>query len=501
MRSPGRWLFALPVVLYLLGTTFFLQMAGPFHSFPLDDAWIHQVYARSVASGHGFEYNSGTQEAGATSPLWVILTAPVHWFDGGNAKIVVAGVMLIGALFAIAALLLFASIVQRVTHSALVASVAASLLALDPRLLFSALSGMETMLVVMLWLAAVSALLARRWWLAAAAFALMPVARPECLVVLPLGALMLLVSNRDRSWPRRVAPVIVLGIPFALWAFFCDRINGHWLPNTYYVKVHAVSLSAAVVANAWDIVSGQGLATVFLFPIGLLIATVELSRRRRWVELVMMLGAPLVYAVAVAGTRPLFNEGYYWTRWLDPPALLLSAACALGVAILLTGSVAGIRERRAWRTVAVSAGVIALAVCVPRLAQSWKERRDRLRTDSSVIDRMNVSAGRWIRDHTPEDATVAVEDAGAIRYFGNRRTVDLAGINDQAVAFGRMSRIDALLKCDWLVIFPMHLQAQRDLLRNQYDVAEVIHVKPEEYTICHDIGQTTIGIYHKKGAP
>lgn len=50
--------------------------------FPLDDAWIHQVYSRSIAHGDGFQYNDGEQEAGSSSPLWSILTAPAHWLGG-----------------------------------------------------------------------------------------------------------------------------------------------------------------------------------------------------------------------------------------------------------------------------------------------------------------------------------------------------------------------------------------------------------------------------------
>ena len=46
---------------------------------PLDDAWIHLVYGRSVAS-HGIPaYNGTIPEAGFTSPLWMLNSAAVHW--------------------------------------------------------------------------------------------------------------------------------------------------------------------------------------------------------------------------------------------------------------------------------------------------------------------------------------------------------------------------------------------------------------------------------------
>ncbi|HUK63592.1 MAG TPA: hypothetical protein VLV15_09665, partial [Dongiaceae bacterium] len=137
MRYLRSWSFIVPAVVYLLGVVWFLSVPGQFQSFPLDDAWIHQVYARAFAAGHGFEYNAGHQEAGATSPLWVMVTSPVHWFASGNPRALVGGVMLVGALLGLTAVLLFGGIVGWVTGSRVVAGVAASLLALEPRLLFA----------------------------------------------------------------------------------------------------------------------------------------------------------------------------------------------------------------------------------------------------------------------------------------------------------------------------------------------------------------------------
>ena len=43
--------------------------------FPLDDAYIHLVYARNLAAGHGFAFNVGEPSIGTTSPLWTLLLA------------------------------------------------------------------------------------------------------------------------------------------------------------------------------------------------------------------------------------------------------------------------------------------------------------------------------------------------------------------------------------------------------------------------------------------
>ena len=55
----------------------FLSGAGP--GFPLDDAWMHLVYARALAAGEGLAFNPGQPEAGVTAPLWTVLAALVEW--------------------------------------------------------------------------------------------------------------------------------------------------------------------------------------------------------------------------------------------------------------------------------------------------------------------------------------------------------------------------------------------------------------------------------------
>ena len=53
--------------------------AAALQGLPLDDAWIHLVYARSLAAWHGFAYNPGQLETGSTSPLWAVLLMPATW--------------------------------------------------------------------------------------------------------------------------------------------------------------------------------------------------------------------------------------------------------------------------------------------------------------------------------------------------------------------------------------------------------------------------------------
>ena len=41
--------------------------------FPLDDSWIHLVFARNLAQGEGLSFNPGELVPGSTAPLWTAL--------------------------------------------------------------------------------------------------------------------------------------------------------------------------------------------------------------------------------------------------------------------------------------------------------------------------------------------------------------------------------------------------------------------------------------------
>lgn len=41
--------------------------------------------------------------------------------------------------------------------------------------------------------------------------------------------------------------------------------------------------------------------------------------------------------------------------------------------------------------------------------------------------------GKWLAQHTHPDDWIATNDAGAIRYFSNRKTLDMVGLNKYEV--------------------------------------------------------------------
>ena len=151
MAAERRWWLA-PAIIYLATVVVFLAWSPESRAqFPLDDAWIHRVYARSFAWGHGLAYNDGVQEAGSTSPLWAVLSAPIHWFEPAfGTGYVVWAVKLLGAALGALSVAAVYRLGRQLSGAAGPAALAAALFACEPALVFSALSGMEVALLVCL---------------------------------------------------------------------------------------------------------------------------------------------------------------------------------------------------------------------------------------------------------------------------------------------------------------------------------------------------------------
>ena len=452
--------------------------------FPLDDAWIHLVYARGLVTEGGFHYNPGVPEAGMTSPLWVVLLAPVFAIARGfGTTAVVVGAKTLSLACGLAGTVLVSRVARALGLGAVASGLAALMFALDPSLTFSRAAGMEVPLFTALVLATLLAALRGRWWSASIAQGLAIVARPEGVVLVPFVAFLLARSASPRT-PRRIALAAACAVaPALLYAAFCLHATGAPLPNTFYAKFHAGNpLSVETLVLGWsDYVHGN--LPYFTFEIGtllLLIGTADIVRRAG-VAGAATLGALVALFVGTLASRD-FGAGHYhyWERWLIPSFPGLMIAIAAGVGVLWRGREAlrwlmpakdarrGAKDSRRRETPASAAatpsrGGIALAVvAVVLLLAAWPRTQiDRAHTfawNCQNIDEVDVALGRWVDANLPRDAVIAVSDAGALRYFGHRATIDLLGLNDhrirRALAEGRGARLLADSGVGWLVVFP-----------------------------------------------
>lgn len=407
-------------------------------SVPLDDVWIHQVYARSIAEGQPFAYNPGEQETGSTSPLWAFLLAPAHVV--GIPPVAFTKILCI-VLTALAAWAGWR--IARAMGESRAGMLFAVALPLMPYFAFAAVSGTEVPLFVFLSLLAVEMLLRGRPRAGGLVTGLAILSRPEGFLLLGAGALSIAVARpreRDRL-AGAVAFLLVAGAVVAPWVLYCVVATGRPLPATFYAKAHwfgpldfaQIGKIGALLADQSFIGSTIGRAVAIpQIVIGLamiVLGTVRCVRGgRTTLILVGLSGWLFLYALSM--TTPLGERwpadlpgsvrNFYFARYLLP-----------GFAPLLLVFVLGVEELR--RRVSGRAGRVAVVAILLLLVASSLAGHGRMRSVYSWncrnIEELQVVAARWVATNIPEEASVGVSDAGAMRYFGRHRIFDLVGLN------------------------------------------------------------------------
>jgi hypothetical protein len=448
LTSPSALLAFLAVASCVLYLGYSLQYG--FIGFPLDDAWIHQTFARNLGLFRQFAYNLGEPSMGSTSPLWTVLLAPAYALRLEPRL----WTYLLGML----SLVLTAWLLRRLScllfpGDRLAPLLTAAFCLLEWHLAWAAFSGMETILFVFFSLLVLERHLeGERPLLIGLLGGLLTLTRPEGAVLLLLlmadTAWRHLTENRATAW-RSLAPYIaflVLGflVAFVPYVALNISITGNLFPNTFYAKqaeYRAVVASLSVWARWARVASTTVIGAQVLLVPGCLYAAYKGVKARNshlllpfawWFALVTL------YALRLPVT-------YQHGRYLMPaiPMLLL-----LGV-----GS-----TRNLPRLHRIPKQVLFLSIPL-LLVAFWFRGAEQYATDVRIIDSELRAAGLWLRDNTPRTAVIGAHDIGAIGYFSQRYLVDTAGlITPEVIPFIRdEDRILAFLKqneVDYVAIFP-----------------------------------------------
>jgi len=429
--------------------------------FPLDDAWIHLNYARTLREHGTFAYFAGgPPTAGSTAPLFTLLEAAGFMITSHEKPLA----LLLGLAGQLAFLVAFARWSARRLGDARWAALAVALVGLDGRAALLAVSGMETSLFLALCSLAIERRLAGRPLAAGLALGAALWVRPDALilaVVLAVDAL--LEARASRAGPgagaHRVAgaaaaptagpgrgPALLFSSFAALalgYAVFHMLIGGRPLPATFAAKTAFYAGRSRIEFLMGDVAEcfGSGAWLVLApFALGSLARVIVALARGRGSSLRLEAGWALALPLAYLVLLPYSHR---FTRYLVP-ALPSFAILA----------VAGVRdaERSAWlaRAVGASARRVALGALLVGagllhgllLARSDEFYRFACRYHAERHER----AGRWLAEHTPSDAVIGTHDVGAIAFYSRRRIVDAAGLVSREVTpwIGKPTYTDSL---------------------------------------------------------
>ena len=423
--------------------------------FPLDDAWIHMVYARSLAALDGFAYNPGLQEAGATSPLWAVVLVPASLVARVLGISVALPAKLTGILVAAAGSLAAAGLARALGLGLAVELAAGLAIAVDPGLAFAQVSGMEVMLAGGLAAFALGQLALGRHKTAGLAAGLAVLARPEMalLAALVLGFAEWRLQKRraplrERLWVLAPAVVLVLA-----WLGFCLTVTGHPLPNTVYAKLAS---RQEYLSHNLTVVFGQLMPQSPWFARGagmVLWAVGAIAMFRRGWAAGLVAAFPILFLLGVAGSQLLREiDAFYWQRYVLPAQVFVLLTLAVGAAQAVAW--AWRRRRLNWGIASVVGVALLLSGSVVDLPSALAKRARLYAWNCQNIEELNVAMATWLRDNIPAHETIAVNDAGAARYFGRHRVLDLMGLNHHGLLHREPEALGELGRVGVLSVFP-----------------------------------------------
>ncbi len=412
--------------------------------FPLDDSWIHLQFARNLAHGAGLSYNPGELVTGSTAPLWTALLALLFLLPGS----VVVWTKLLGVALYLAGIDATWRLSRELGLSRGLAALASGLTLATSWLVWSALSGMEIPLFVLLSLWGMILHVRERADperppLSLAVLAVAVLARPEGLLLLLLAFLdRLLVfaaaaapsdGPMERTIRRRPSfQVLLAGAGLVACALassflFYGWAGGSVLPTTYAAKgggevrhllpdLHYLSnvLGLFFRPQPWATLLAAGGAATLAGRLGT-------PRDRGLLPALWLFGMPFAYSLLTPGpTRMLGNFGRYYFPLF--PVLAILAALALEPALETMNR---LRPAPPLRVVLGTLGAAALlAPTVATLLQGESFYAQNV----GNVQESDVAIARWLAGHVPPGAVLAVNDIGAIKYLLPNRIVDLASI-------------------------------------------------------------------------
>jgi hypothetical protein len=401
--------------------------------FPLDDAWVHAVYGRSLARWGTLAFNPGVPAIAATSPLWTLIVAVPHALTS-RVPAVLLGVKLLGLVFHLLAAFVLVRAFTWCGRVGLAALIGCMLAAFHPDLVSASMSGTETALATL----AASGLLLAVGRAGAVGYGFVafaaPLVHPE-LTILCFALPVALFVRRDHRRLVIMSGVACLGtaVAYGMIAARNLALSGRMLPATLSTPVAVANLGpfdAEVIGFSEVLGRLPVVDSSILLLMATLIAVYALSQGP-------VSPMPLARASAALLSGVLFcAASFVLVPPIDPatfaiqrhalPALPLMVAA---IPILVSDAVGRLLPARGARLVRV--GVVGLLVL--SLLVVSRHRYPTLSNDARSLDEVQVVIARQL-DSMESDQVVWAVDAGAARYFGHAFVVDLLGGHDAQTA-------------------------------------------------------------------
>jgi hypothetical protein len=421
--------------------------------FPLDDAWIHQTYARNLALYGEWAFTPGQPSGGSTGPLWSAILAVGHLLGlGPYIWTYIIGWLSLWSI-SLVGMFVFRDIFPETARFSIWVGL---LISMEWHLVWLAGSGMETLLFALIATLILGCLMRQqenngRWAVIGGLVGISVWLRPDGITLLGPALMVLLFSIKDRRDGLRTGIKLLVGflLVFIPYLVFNQLFAGSWWPNTFFAKqaeyseLQNIAFLTRILEQSMLPLIGVG---VILLP-GFILGWVDSIREKRWDRLAVffwLAGYLCIYAWRLPVT-------YQHGRYVMP---MMPAAFVIGFAGM--SKWVGKETHKKWQWVFKRAWVGCVVLVV---GSFWVLGAQAYARDVAYIESEMVATAHWLNQNIPEDSTIALHDIGAVGYFSNQNLLDLAGlISPDVIPFIRdETRLGDYLDSqgvDYLVTFP-----------------------------------------------
>jgi len=423
-------------------------------TFPTDDSYIYFQYARQLVSGHPFQYNTGdAPTTGMTSFLYWI-TLSFGYLIGFRGPLL----FLLAFLIGVAGLLISAWLMYRIVEALVGAGAglpAAVLFLVNGQIVWGYLSGLEIPLFTTLLLFSVLSFLrdmeGKTYKRTMVVCALLTISRPEGVVLGCSLALLLLLAGHLRGLKEGLKGLqkgwAWVLLPFSIsiaYLVMNKAVGGHFSPSSgssksLWIDPHIFSLIYAGTSYVLDTIRGifgagyPSIATIgfaghspisyfapfalFFFLFGSFAGAARELRSRQISGFTVLLA---VFTIGVGFVAFTSASGFQHHRYLIPfyPIFIL---CMVAGVFVLSSALGEKLGERSFRD-----GLLAFFVVlsVVGLVYSFVQYA----FESRLVRVATVEPAEWVRSKLKKGDVLGLVDAGALKYYGGKKTVDLLGL-------------------------------------------------------------------------
>lgn len=446
----------------------------------LDDSWIHYQFVRNMAELGEVSFNAGEWSTGTTSLMWNLVLVPGVMLGLPVMPLsIIFGIM----LYFILGQQLY-SVFRSYWRNELNNIVSVLIVLITGNIVWYSLSGMETMLFLVLGLWWIGAFVKEKWWLAGILAGALMLTRIEGLLFLLIG--LLLTVKRFHTGGKFVKPAflqLICSIPLMLPSFILNQlVTGRFYPTTMAgkkwlyglnegffgfslertVKYLQAWIATFYQTNWWPQMIGRQ-STIHYHLLKLFSKDYTDKPDIRfavepyplWFQaftlivgivllLILLRGLYRVMRPALANffrhDRPAAWELLvYWFLGHNLIYLLLMPIRGHGgryqaVNFILAGLFMAAGTDMCAKVKNLKSRILASglrpAVLLIYLLSiiTWAD----IYTASILhVNQVHVAAGKWLRANVPPDTPIAVFDVGAVKYFSQLPVTDIAGLTDR----------------------------------------------------------------------